>query len=231
MICKRVARMAMPTLTVLLLTVAACGTTGGDDAAAPAADGGAANAPAAENDAAGGDAPGGGEVGAGESVTDSSAVGMISSGTADRPTDSPLPERPEQQVSSKRVKREELLTSATMPLFELPSESPDDQFSYHWVTARDGDGDPTLPQARTIVTLNFAKVFTLTQWAVKEGAEMTEEGEATDVTVGGAPAKLWTLREQHVLTWDNGGTRLRMKTTTFTKDELLDLASKLVPMR
>jgi len=227
--------MAMPTLTVLLLTVAACGTTGGDGAAAPAADG-AANAPAAEGGAAEGgasegDAAGGGEVGAGETMTDSAGVGMISSGTAARPTDAPLPERPEQQVSSKRVKREELLTSATMPLFELPSTSPDDQFSYHWVTARDGDGDPTLPQARTIVTLNFAKVFTLTQWAVKDGAEMTEEGEATDVTVGGAPAKLWTLREQHVLTWDNGGTRLRMKSTTFTKDELLDLASKLVPMR
>lgn len=220
MICKRVALMM-----ALMLTLAACGPKDGGGAAP--ADGGSG----AADEAKGGDAGDSGAVGAGDAVSSTAPIGMISSGTVERPTEQPSPEPRVMQSDSKRVDRAELLKTAPFPLFELARESDDDQFSYFWVTARNGDSDPTLPMARLLGTLNFANAFVLTEWAAKDGAVAAEEGEATDVMVGDVPGKLWTIGEKTVITWDRGETRLRIQSTTFDKDALLEVAAKLVPMQ
>lgn len=217
-------------MALLFVTVSACGAEGGDGAAVPGADGALDGAAEVAPGEGGGAVDETAAVGADASVTDSELLGAISSGTAERPID-PQPEATAVPlVESKLVRREELLELATVPMFEPTDLGPDDQVSYRWVTARNGDGAPWLPQALLTVTLNFTRSYFLTQWEIKDGALMPEEGDVVDVTVAGAPAKFWTLRAQSVLTWDNGNTRLRMKSLNMTQDDMIEFAGKLVPI-
>lgn len=239
--CKRVALM-----TILAVSIAACGPKGGDDAVVPAGgapavqgDGAASGAQnGASNDAASGapadsaavddasdasDAAGVGDANA------TAAIGMISSGTVERPTAEAEPTRPIQPGISKMMTRDDLKKAATLPLFEAVRTSDDDMFVYQWVTPRDGETDPTLPMARMIVTLNYTNTFVLTQWAGKGTPLPAEEGTPEDVTVGGAAGKLWNVSGKTVIIWDNGETRLRIQSSTMSKDALLKVAEALTP--
>ncbi|MEO8085074.1 MAG: DUF4367 domain-containing protein [Ardenticatenales bacterium] len=236
--CKRVALM-----TILAVSIAACGPKGGDDAVVPAggapavqpvgtasgAENGASNdaASSAPADGAavvdGTDAAGIGDANA------TAAIGMISSGTVARPSTEPEPTRPIQPGISKMMTRDDLKKAATLPLFEAARTNDDDMFVYQWVTPRDGETDPALPMARMIVTLDYTNTFVLTQWAGKGNPLPAEEGTPEDVTVGGAAGKLWNVSGKTVIIWDNGETRLRIQSSTISKDALLKVAEALVP--
>ncbi|MFN8424529.1 MAG: DUF4367 domain-containing protein [Anaerolineae bacterium] len=126
--------------------------------------------------------------------------------------------------------RDDLKKAATLPLFEAVGSSDDDMFVYQWVTPRDGETDPMLPMARMIVTLNFSDTFVLTQWAGKGAPMPAEDGTPKDVTVGGAPGKLWNVSGKTVIIWDIGETRLRIQSNKIGPDALLKIAEGLKPM-
>lgn len=220
---------------MVALSLAACGPKADDGAAAPGGGATTNDAAPAAGDAAGGAAAG--DAAAGDPAADDAAagspteaVGQIASGTAERPTAAPEPTRPVQQGDMRLITREDLVKTATVPLYELPPAGEDDEYVYHWVVARPGETDPMLPLARVLVSQGAAGSFVISQWAAKDGAMPAEEGAVSDVTVGGAPAKLYVLGERHVVIWDKGETRLRMQSTNVDQERLLEAAAALVPL-
>ncbi len=202
----------LATLAALGLTVAACGSQ-----AEPASQPGAPTT-AAEASVAIADLP---TIEAGVQPT----AGMISSGTAERPTDLPAPERPTPEAG---VRRAIHINEAVrvLPYTVLEPKALAEGFfldATQLTENPEGQSLPGLPKVRMIYQGDPQGVIILVEGPAT-GA--TAEGEAVQI---GAYPGWYTDSPAPILVWEQDGLRIEMRGKDVTRDLLLAAAASMAP--
>jgi len=225
-------------LAVASATLAACdggGLPEGDrePGAAPAqSDGGAsegAEAPAGGGADDGAAAPESGDAGA--EASGELGVGVIASGTAEAPLAEPTPAPPEAAGRSRRVAEAELPGLVRFTLFQ-PTFLPEESYTVApIITEPDADG-PTegLPSVATGYTVADQHSFAFVQSPAGEGPMPVGDGTAEEITIGGLPATLYENSQGKLeIIWENGDTRLQVRSAGLARDVVLQIAEGLQP--
>lgn len=191
---------------------------GAADGAAPAG-GGEGEAPAPESGDAGAEASG--ELG----------VGVIASGTAEAPLAEPTPAPPEAAGRSRRVAEAELPGLVRFTLFQ-PTFLPEESYTVApIITEPEADG-PTegLPSVATGYTVADQHSFAFVQSPAGEGPMPVGDGTAEEITIGGLPATLYENSQGKLeIIWENGDTRLQVRSAGLARDVVLQIAEGLQP--
>jgi hypothetical protein len=156
---------------------------------------------------------------------------VISSGTAQPYVPEPEPVAPEEAGRSRRVAEAELPGLVRFTLFEPTFLPPESYTVAPIITEAEPDG-PTegLPSVATGYTVADQHSLAYVQSPAGEGPMPVGDGTAEEITVGGQPAMLYEDSVgRFFIVWEEGDTRLIVKSHGLERDVVLQVAEGLSP--